>query len=316
MTLLTDNEMLSILTNSLQASQKACETQLNLSKWEGKRVERKIDGDVVAKYNSVRGKTRTTKELVSKKSEPTYGAAMRASRAIYDFWVASTTEWIGRGRRALNGVKFLEVSTKVEELVGQLDSAVDALVAEWPAIVERQREELGALFDEAQYPTAEEIRGEFSATIKYMPIAPADAIALDLDEEAMAKFQASAEAHIREAIAISVGDVYKRLKEPLAKMVATLRDPSATFKDTLTANITDVCDAMPTLNMFGDARLDALATELRELCNFEQDDVRSPAWRSKVGGYTNHVRGEDAKVKRQAVADQGKAILDKIGSII
>jgi hypothetical protein len=106
-----------------------------------------------------------------------------------------------------------------------------------------------------------------------------------------------------EAIRVAHADLWKRLYDSIYRVVETLSDPEATFRNSLIGNIQDLINDLPRLNIFDDIALDQMTILVKEkLSTINPEDLRPKNAKAPM-------EESARKQARKETAEEAKAIL-------
>lgn len=303
-------------TNSISIyAENALLTTLRKSEWTGKKKASELDAKIATDNNAVRGKATKTDKFLIAQDEPLWKAVKSAGRALHTEWEKWSTPWQDGGTRMIASAAFMEFAQRMDKRVEAFKAAVAAFVDDYEAMIPRQRQRLGDLFDEANYPTKGEIVNKFGVSIDYLPVPTGDDFRVQLADDQLAAVQASTRRMVEGALAKAAKDPIKRLHKAVSKVVATLAQPNAIFRDSMIGNIRELAEMMPALNIANDPKLDALTDEIQQdLASIDPAELRDPRW--KQGGATGHERSQAAQERREAAKSKAQAILAKVDNLL
>lgn len=290
-------------------------TTLRKSEWTGKIKASELDGEIAIANNATKGKATKTDKFLIAQDEPLWKAVKKAGRDLHTTWETWSTPWQDGGTRMIASSAFLDFSQRLEAKTEAFKAAVAAFVADYEAMIPRQATRLGDLFDPSNYPTKEQIAEKFGVAIDYLPVPTAGDFRVQLADDQMAAVQASTERMVEAALKKAALDPVKRLHKAVSKVVATLAQPNAIFRDSMIGNIRELAAMMPALNIANDPKLDALTDEIQQdLASIDPTELRDPKWRQ--GGHAGHDRSQAAQDKRQEAKSKAEAILAKMGDLM
>lgn len=167
---------------------------------------------------------------------------------------------------------------------------------------------LGDMFDRDQYPTPDEIRSKFTWDIEINKVPEGADFRTKLSDPTVKAIIKSIELRSKARVEKAVQDIYIRIAAVTGKMVESLHayEPAKPgspaqnkFRDTLISNVVELAQALPSLNVTGDAKIDALANQIIK----------------DLGDHSPEVLRGDAKV-RADTAKKAEAILNKVKKFI
>lgn len=279
---------------------KAMLARVTVTQYTGRKHDKKVSADVASEHGTSVDVGRYNKVLLAKSA---LEKITKATGAVRDFHYKNTVPWKDDGARLLAGVNYFDYCQGMSGLRNDFDREVARFVANYDEYVNDSRARLKGLFVAADYPSARDIARRFSFDYNFEPIPSAADLRIDLSQEEVNRIQADIEARTNAAIADAVKATWQRVHDVVAHMAERLRaykpgqgedKTVGTFRDTLVANVRDLADLLPRLNVTGDAQLDATAVRLRaELCAVEAQDLRdSEPLRAKVATEAERILAE------------------------
>ncbi len=290
-------------------------TTLRKSEWTGKKKASELDAKIATDNNAVRGKATKTDKLLISKDEPLWQAVKAAGRKVHTAWEQWSCPWQDGGTRMIASTRFMEYSQRIEQAIQTFNTAVDAFLADYDAMIPRQAERLGNLFDPADYPTRDEMAGKFAVSVDYLPVPTGDDFRCQLADDQLDEVRASTQRMVESAMARAAKDPIKRLHKALSTMVATLAKSDKIFRDSLITNVRELAAMIPALNIANDPKLDELTDEIQqELASIDPSELRDPTWRQ--GGHAGFERSQAAQAKRSEAKEKAQGILAKLDGLL
>lgn len=226
----------------------------------------------------------TTAGHFHKKLMPDKAPAMEAVRAAiqnaYEDYRSRTAPWLDSGTRIMSTNGFQDFTASQREHAGRIEAAKRVLRAEYDAEVQKQRASLGALFNEADYPTADEVVSRFNAGYRVLPVpdsktdfrmavgdAERDALKQAYDEYTAEMVKAN-----RRDLAARVDKEVRHLAD---RMKTYTGGQTGSFRDTLIENVRRMADMLDSINITGDPEVSTLADRIKtELCSASVAELR------------------------------------------
>jgi hypothetical protein len=284
-------------------STRAMLVDLTVKMWSGSKLDREVTQEVAIKKNASAQSGRYTKNMVPiEYLEP----LKKIANAAGDEHRKRTAAWGDNSRVRIIAAEgwdsYQEAMSRYKE---EWQPAVDYLVNNWDTIKEAAKAINGDLYQEYEYPTAAELadRYDFDYEVEAVPTAGDFRVALgDIDRQ---KIERQIERRMAQKAQEVNRQIVERITETVGHMADRLRKYTGTregaFRDTLVPNVESLIDLIPSLNVTGDARLTALAAQMRaDLCQYTTDDLR----------------GDHAEKLREDVATKAEAILAKVKAIM
>ena len=143
----------------------------------------------------------------------------------------------------------------MRKLKGAFQNAVNALLDNYPALVQEAKGLLGSLYNETDYPSASQISRKFDFDFFVDPLPDAGDFRVTLQSDEVQAIQAQIKARVEAAQQTAMTDLWDRLKDVLGKVEERLSDSEKTFHDSLIGNVAELTDLIPRLNITGDRKL-------------------------------------------------------------
>ena len=236
---------------------------LSMGAWQGYRLDKLASKQVTDNAGANDDAARVNKHLIPREALKAVTTAYGLIRAhLY----AKTLPWKDNGDRVLTRKMYASFMTQHEVLVGEFNDAVEVfLTRTYPEARARAEFRMGTLFDENDYPNAEELRGKFYVNLSIDAVTEASDFRVTLDDAAVAEIQASMDAAMNARLGRAMADVWDRLSQTLTHFVTKLGDETAVFRDTTITNLQELVEILPGLNLTGDTNMTRIYKELRAL---------------------------------------------------
>ena len=243
---------------------KATRAILSISEWSAKAPDKNIARKAETDNDAVAGTVTARKKLLP--NCPEHDAVLKFNNALRMWHYEQTLPWDDAGGRVLPAGNVLHYMDTLRERIIEGEALVDAFVAVYPSYYEKARFDLGALFDEAVYPSPSFIRSKFSYRYSVEPIADLSQLKafgnVFSDEDIEAAKQAE-----QARVAQAMDDVWARIHKQVSNAVLRLSTPigekGSVFQESLVTNAQELADLLPRLNLMGDPKLNDIANELK-----------------------------------------------------
>lgn len=271
--------------------------ELSISVWTGQKIDRDATEKVVSDNRAAHGAGQFKKNLMA-------GSGKRKEIADYaqecrNWHAKRTLPWADKGARILPLTMFLDYKTESNQRKAKFESLVDEFIVDYPAHVAMAQQNLGALFDAADYPDASVVRSKFELRMVFSPIAESgdfrlDAHLVDLDE-LREQYDTAFNDRVQEAMAVPM----ERLHTMVTSMSEKLTEPEEDgvkkrYHDTLVTNAQEMVEMLKHLNITGDAKLEAARKALEK--TIEGADIldikASPETREDLKGKLDQMLGD------------------------
>lgn len=271
--------------------EKAMLVNLTIQKLEIKKTDKRVSEKVIADHHAKHDSGRFVKRILP---EEAIGDILTIAGEARKYHYANTLAWTDEGPRLLPAKSFLPYNEKMRGLASQFYDGVAKFVSAYDDWIEEARRNLNGMFNQRDYPSKDAAESKFRFKLDFSPIPDSKDFRIDVAREELKTLQDELEERLNLAAKNARKEVYERLAEPLRAMVERLKDPEATFRDTLVGNLVEIVDKIPALNLSDDPVLQNLCIEARALT------INSP----------NRLR--DDKLTRAETHRKAQLILDKM----
>jgi hypothetical protein len=246
---------------------------VHISIWTATKHDRKVSREVADRNGAREQAGRYNKQLLmgAGKLDELRTLAGQIRQHFYKI----TLPWSDEGFRLLPSHFYFDLSAKMREFETQFLSGTDEFLAVYPDYIRDARAELGGLFREEDYPSAEKLREKFSVKLEVLPVPCGDDFRVQMSAEEQARVAREIDANVRQSLTKGTEDLWKRLREVVKHMVDRLNEPESRFHATLVTNIFDLVSLLPQLNVNQDPDLERFAAQIRDrLCNYTAQDLK------------------------------------------
>lgn len=279
---------------------------LNISVFTGVRTDKNVTEKIAEENGTVAADTgKFAKQIVGKHSLEAINKVATAART--DHYML-TLPWSDVGQRLLSATGFLGYTSKLAKHQQDFGAAVDDFIAAYPQIIEQARARLNNLFDEADYPSAAEMRRRFEFDFRFMPMPTTNNWFVEGIEADMERMRSRVDEHVNRTVREAVRDVWQRVAQHATHVHEKLTnyevDPEtgkvvgSIFRDSLIENLRELTELLPSLNVTNDPELDDIALQLREITRFSAKALRADT------GFRR-----DAAAKAKSVMEKAALIL-------
>lgn len=218
-----------------------------------------------------------------------YRPLQALAQNIRRFHYTMTHPWLDDGARILPAVFQMEYADKLREFRNQFQQLVEQQFSDtaYAGYINEAKSKLGAMFNPADYPTAEEARAKFGVRVTFLPLPESGDFRLDLNKDQLAEMQESLTAQLAEVESRTKREIYERLGEKISHLNTKLAAFDAEELDadgnpvtrrlhaTLIENIREVCRLIPGLNITEDPEVEKIKNEtLARIGRWDIDTIR------------------------------------------
>jgi len=270
---------------------------LNIKFTSFRKRDKKVSDEIAQQYETDEDIGKFNKILIDKRIMK----ELRQSRNdIRDYHRRMTMPW-GEGRydRVILATTYLDYTQEIRKLISTYKEMADAFAAKYDVHKEASKKRLKKMFQEEDYPKASTVREKFGVRVYPRPISRAKDFRVQMAGEEADNIKKSIEEEITQGLAHAMKELWKKIYTPLSKMMETLSDDKAIFRDTLVGNIVEITQLIPKLNLTDDPEMNNIQKELEsKICSLEPKELR-----------------KDKKYRKETVKEV-KNILDKMAGYI
>jgi len=194
---------------------------------------------------------------------------LSARNSIKIFLHAETLPWMDQGIRVLPSKKYIRFAERMTALVSKHEEAVRLFCSKYDDIKKEASNRLGNMFDESEYPAAEEIKTTFSVKVSVMPIPENDFRIDGVDNETLrSEFSSLLDEQLKEMRE----DLRLRLIEGLATFIGRLTNDKIGVTEKAIERIEKVLSSANELNdVTEDKTLDAVVNTATSIVGNQND---------------------------------------------
>jgi hypothetical protein len=187
-----------------------------------------------------------------------------------------TLPWSDECYRILPASLYFPLAEQMKEFERQFYTVVDEFLAEYPADIEQVRPALSGLFRPEDYPEPRKIREKFELRLEIKPIMTGEDFRVELSEEHRARISREIDVDVRKLLAKGAQELWLRLRRLVDHMVTRLQQPDGRLYASVVANIVDLINVLPDLNLTNDPALNAFVEEIRtQLCAASAKELKA-----------------------------------------
>jgi hypothetical protein len=259
--------------------------KVTASCWTGAKVNREASDEVAVNKRAKIGRAKVTTKLVPDEFIRPIRSLDQAVRAVVDQY---SVPWSKNGMNVFPVCNWDDMRDGVAPILDKHKAAVAEFKKAYPAIKRAAKNELGDLYNEADWPSESEIEGKFGIHVGFYPMPAAEDFRLDLPNQLVENIRDNLRAELEEVndnffaeakqrAAEVVGDFVTRLKRHKVVPDDTAKRGyrvEATFRDTAVTNIAEQARILPSFNIHGDPVFTELTDALDELGSLDPDTLR------------------------------------------
>lgn len=272
---------------------KAVLVQLNISQWTARKYDKRVTQEVSDKHKLSQDVGRYNKALLP--NNDLLKRIQQKATAIRTEYYANTLGWgVTDGIQLLPSANYMDFMEQFREYRAEWQVLVDEFIRQYMQLKSNAERTLGDMYNESDYPDEHELRSKFAMDITVLPV-PSDDFRVEIGSDEMERIANEVKSQVEGAYQSGIKEVWQRLYDKVEAMNTKLSDEKAIFRDTLTENLSDVCDLLTRMNINDDPDLESIRQQVdSELARNHPDALRNDP------------------VKRREVADKSKDIMSKM----
>ena len=272
---------------------KAVLVQLNISQWTARKYDKRVTQEVSDKHNTVGDVGRYNKALLP--DNDLLKRIQKKATAIRTEYYANTLGWgVTDGIQLLPSANYMDFMEQFREHRAEWQVLVDEFISQYMQLKDNAERTLGDMYNESDYPEEHELRSKFAMDMTVLPV-PSDDFRVEIGSDEMERIADEVRSQVEGAYQSSIKEIWQRLYDKVEAMNKKLSDPKAVFRNTLTENLSDVCDLLTRMNINDDPDLESIRQQVdSELTRNHPDALRNDP------------------IKRREVADKSKDIMSKM----
>lgn len=206
-----------------------------------------------------------SKKLIDTK-HPAYSAATTIKSQASSFWRGITLPYPQDGVRLIKQSDIPVFEAKMQEFKEQLDIAVANLQLEYEALKVRAREQLGSLYNPADYPQT--LEGVFAITWEYPPIEPPQYL-MSFNPQLYEQEQHRVQQRFENAVTLAEQAFAEELSGLVSHLIERLTaDPDGkkkSFRANAVENFKEFYDNFQRMNVRSNVQLESLISQAHNL---------------------------------------------------
>lgn len=190
-----------------------------------------------------------------------------------------TLPWGDSGARLLNVTQFFDYKKKMSTFERDFYLAVEEFLGVYVHAVHAQKERLGKLWRETDYPTLDEMRDRFRFSVLVEPLPSSEDFRIKLSADEASEIKKEYEAEMRSRLKGAVHDVFARVQETVSEVQEKLADPDAQIRSTTFEALRKLVASLPQLNaVVRDPAIAKLGNEIASnLLTMDTDAIKHDA---------------------------------------
>lgn len=236
--------------------------KLQISQWYNRATDKRVTKEVAERYQLEQNEDSYVKKLL-----PTV-ALKKISSCVLDlrqYHNSATLPWSDGSVRILQSAKFFEYRQKMQQLISNFDAEVNAFLLQYPNWVSLAAQNKKGLFDSSQYPSTDEIRRAFSASVSFMPFPDVSDFRTSLPTEILNQMKHDAQLNLAETLRAANEHLINRLIARLETLHDAVVVPNKIFRDATVYAVVETAELVSGLNITNDADVNRAVSVCNDL---------------------------------------------------
>ncbi len=272
---------------------------LNISAWTGRKLDKKVSGEIDASKNTKTKAGNYHKHLLAGTAK--LDEVQKIVSAVRVWHYEQTLPWSDAGSRLLPMKNFFTYKQELAAFEQKFKQVVGELIADYPQLVSAAAFQLGALFNRNDYPEIETLASKFNLGYSFMPVPTANDFRISTTDEALKELQEQANAHVNKRMEDAMKEIWDRMHTTLTHLSTKLADSAVprvkkdgtevhaqVFRDSLVGNAVELCGLLTRLNVTDDPKLEQARLTLEKVIagvtpdRLREDDIKREEVKAKV----------------------------------
>lgn len=253
------------MENTQGISKNAVLINLNIRTWAANVMDKAVSQEVATSHGTDQKMGRFWKTLVKKGTNTPLGAIYAVERAARSFHYQNTLPWMHDGLRILPTPNYQLYMSKMREFKQELDIAVSHFVNHYETAKAESRDNLKTLYREDDYPSRTIVSRRFGLEVSVLPMPKSDTfVDSNLSDIEIERIKRELEADMAITFQRANEDLWTRLYDCVVHTQTRLSGAPGHLREAMMANVNELVDLLPRLNVNNDERLEKLRVQLKE----------------------------------------------------
>lgn len=249
----------------------------HISVWTASRLDRSVTDELLVSKNAGAGAAQVKKNLMAGTTQRKDIADFAAGcRLWHTQW---TMPWADKGVRLLPATKFLDYKQELNLRRDTFNQMVAAFLQDYDNLVLVAQNFLGDMFNASDYPSKDEVAGDFGYKVIFSPVPQAGDFRLDIPTRDMEALREGYEHAFQDRLQEAMKEPWERLYKMVSSMAEKLDDTGdrkKRFHDSFISNAEELYDLLGHMNLTQDPELEKARAQLKDtLQDRHIDSVRN-----------------------------------------
>lgn len=235
--------------------------ELTISRWTATKHDKAVSAEV-EQAHAAKDAGRYNKRLIDKVHLATVDTL---AGQIRKFHYSRTLPWSDKGQRLLPSKLFMDYRQDIASYKTQFEKATQDFLTKYPQLVQDARQRLGTMYQPADYPSVDELKGAFGIELLITPVPDAGDFRVEVDKETQDEIRQQITDAVNERQTKAVKDCYARAREVLQRISDQCSKKDGRIHDSLMENASDLVSVLSGLNITDDPNIAQMEKDIKAL---------------------------------------------------
>jgi hypothetical protein len=234
----------------------------SMTRWTARKTDKAASADVAEDKGAKHGAVRLTKDLIPRARIVKINAVYEDVRRFVD---SLTVPWDDSGRRLIPAQLVMKLEHGLRGRERAFWDAVAELQSAYADLRDSAYEELGELFDEADYPPASAIPSRFAFSWEFTPVPAEGDIRVDLPESFREELEARVTHGTQSRLQAAERAVFEKIHGTVSRLHRVVLADKPRVYASLVTDLQNLADVLPDLNLTDNPRLTKMSDDLNDM---------------------------------------------------
>ena len=249
-------------SNTSAIANHAILVKLSAGSWSGKIKDTKVSDEVKRNAGASNNAGVFIKTLLTPEALAPLTFIAAQARAVH---YQLTMPWDDNGQRLLPSKLIMQYQETMDKFVEQRVDARIEFLSRYDAFVQERQSALGTMFNESDYPTAEELKERFTMSYAFSQIADTTHFVLDVAQKEQEAIKKNIESTLITKVATATTSLYQRLGDLVHTLAERMDETSnSSLRNSLINDLVFTVQVLPDLNVMDNPELSRMNNRIKE----------------------------------------------------
>jgi hypothetical protein len=261
--------------------ERALLVRFSVGRWYGSGVDHEVGAEVKQRAEAT-GEVGSFSKRMMRRDR--LAGINRVTAEARRYHKALTMPWGDSGTRLLGVEAFRDYKERMSRYEHSFNQEVEAFLLRYPEHIEEEKQVIGKLWKERDYPSVDALRERFRFGLVIEPLPDAADLRVALSKEQAEEIRGELERNMHASLVDAVKDIYARIAEKVTELRDKMNDPDLGLRKSVVEGLQEQLALVPKLNVLRDPNLERIAADIRrELCSIDIGAVKeAPKMRADV----------------------------------